>query len=372
MRVYYFPLESYQERYTSQLTKWTTDRFDQMGIDVFTVGGKYLRQDDQIANTGPLDNQARPYFALTQVANFIEIAGDITNDDVIYIDDMFTPGYEAIPYFLQQRKLKPRIFARNHAQSMDIYDFTFPMRKWMKHYELMVDHTVDGIICGSTVHLELMRVSGFEAPVHVFGLPFDKADVRRLAGTLVPHDKRDNRIVFSSRFDWEKQPNFFMDLAEAAKLDPVLKDFSFEILTGKKVLSSNHVAPILRAEKLSKDGILTIRPNLTKAEYYSILKHSKLQFNCALQDFISYTMLEASALSVPSLVPCFRGFPEAMIGMDDYMYTPWSHKDALKKMATLVQRSIHINVGLPSDFNDQCLSKIGHLIKAVYNGIQSR
>ena len=54
-----------------------------------------------------------------------------------------------------------------------------------------------------------------EAPSFVTGLPFDKNEARScVEQDIKPLNKRNRRVVFSSRWDKEKQPWFYMDLIE--------------------------------------------------------------------------------------------------------------------------------------------------------------
>ena len=66
------------------------------------------------------------------------------------------------------------IYAMLHAQSVDEYDFTYPMRTWMRGFELGLDKRMTGIFVGSSIHKEQLREAGFESPIHVVSLPIHK------------------------------------------------------------------------------------------------------------------------------------------------------------------------------------------------------
>jgi hypothetical protein len=53
-----------------------------------------------------------------------------------------------------------------------------------------------------------------------------------------------------------------------------------------------------------------LKKNLTKQEYYYELKEAKIQFNCSLQDYVSWTALEADAFMCSLVYPNFRSFKE--------------------------------------------------------------
>jgi hypothetical protein len=69
--------------------------------------------------------------------------GEVTNEDVIYFEDMFQPGIESLPYILDQvdpESQRPRIFVRCLAQAIDPDDLFMygawrsgcqRMKKWL-------------------------------------------------------------------------------------------------------------------------------------------------------------------------------------------------------------------------------------------------
>lgn len=336
--IYYLPLEPYRERYTLQLAGWTTNAMQQQGIPFKVIEGVAL--DREVIRTGVvLDAHGRSHYALTQTAALVAAlaSGEITGDDVIYIDDMFHPGWEALPYILSQQQQRPRIYTRCYAQSVDPHDFTFSMRQWMRCYEMMVDRTCSGIFLASSCQVDMLRAAMFDAPLHVAGLPFDGDEVRQRAGESPLLHKRRKRVVFASRWDAEKQPHFWMDLVEHVRRNKLMEDYTFEVCTGATALRSNLPGAVDRAYAMERAGMLVIHEDLDKAAYYAILKDSRVQFNCALQDFVSYTLLEASALGTPSLLPAYLSMPEAVFNNDVQLYCPWSIEDAVRKLLALTK-----------------------------------
>src|SRR5688500_6271112 len=102
MTVYYLPIEPYPDRYTWQLRDWTETRFQKHGVPYITVLGKALHST--IKTGSVLDAHGRSHYALTQTAELVRLmdANGIGGNDVIYLQDMFHPGYEAIPYITAQ------------------------------------------------------------------------------------------------------------------------------------------------------------------------------------------------------------------------------------------------------------------------------
>lgn len=343
-RIWYFPLESYSERYTAQLGRWTIGAFEKNGFEVLPIYGEQSPAGCSIPGAGPLDPVSRNCFALSQVGEFVRRASEVENFDILYFEDMFTPGFEAVPYLLQQLKKTVLVYGRNHAQSVDMYDFTFPMRHWMRFYEKMFCGYAYRLFVASEVHRELCLIAEYQCDVNTVGLPFDMVDVIATAPVPKPLHERSKRIVFSSRLDDEKQPWLFSELARLAQSHPKLAEYEFAFLTGKKMDSDIHLG-------------LKLYSGLSKLEYYSLLADSRVHVNTALQDFISYTMLEASALGTPSIVPCFRGFPEAMFGARDQMYVPFNMRDCLEKVAAAedIDRE---QIEQPARYNHETLLRI--------------
>jgi len=384
MTIYYLPLEPYQERYTLQLKDWTLRAFTRNSIlpeDVKTIEPFGFGDNAIIENTGPLDYWRRTRWSLLQVEQTLALMSktETSSDDAIYFQDMFHPGIEALAYIFSQKPVsaRPKIFVQNCAQSVDIYDFTYPMMHWMRPYELMVDNLVSGVFVASEIHAELMRVSGFRAPIYITGLPFDKEEViERLTNygqKVIPWHEKKNQVVFSSRFDKEKQPHFFLDLVVEAKSQTAFADTKFILLQGG-IFNSTEPYAVERAREMESRGLLEIHERLSKEDYYKILNESKVQINTALQDFVSNTLNEASAFCVKSLLPCFRSFPEAINSNPKYLYTPWNKSDFLSKLNSLLTTAYDNDILFPANFNHKTLDKVVSLMlsnspKGNYNGI---
>jgi len=339
MRVFYLPLEAYQERYTESLAGWTIGRFSaNPKMDVTVVEGNLLPGGGEIKTGAVLDAHGRSYWSATQIAALVATLrrDGASSEDVIYMDDMFTPGYEAIPYILSQTpaSCRPKLFARNHAQSVDPDDFTFRMRAWMRPYEEMLYASADGVICASSAHAEAMKIAMLDqhrASIHVLGLPYDHNAVRSLyPAPVLPLDERPLQVIYCSRFDAEKQPHLFMDIVEAS--DPQIK---FVMCTGGLEVRSSATA-LERLSQLERSGRVHVLRGCTKSGYYEQLANSRVQLNTARQDYISYTAIEASSFGTPTLAPAFRAFPQTLRNNLRHLFVPWSLEDAVAKLDALV------------------------------------
>ena len=372
-KLYYMGLESYEARYTLQLTEWNRRVFERRGLDVVYVPGKTIDDTKAISVGQVLDAHGRSYFAMSQMMNLVQLMrnGEVTSEDVIYFEDMFHPGIESLPYIINQvsEKDQPTIYVRCLAQAIDPDDFVHVwgnMAEWMSTYERMVNQ-IPGVrvLATNEEMVAHMKIAGYTAPIYnISGLAFGKDEVLERVGDLKPFNERARRVVFGARFDQEKQPNFFMDLVE--RYSEVYPDTEFAICQGGP-LRSNNPKYIERARQLQAEGKLEIYENLKKNEYYAILNDSRVMFNCALQDWVSNTVSEADACGANVLYPAYCSFPETFAHDPDRLYVPWSIDDAENKLTNLLNTPHH-NMGLISDWNNGTIDRIVDIIEG--NGEQ--
>ena len=364
-KLFYMGLESYQSRYTLQLTEWNKRVFDRRGLDVVYVPGETLDDTNAISVGQVLDAHGRSYFSMSQMMNLVRMMrnGEVTNEDVIYFEDMFTVGIESLPYILDQvpPSQRPRIYVRCLAQSIDPDDFVhvWGMAKWMGLYEQMVNEFVTGVLATNEEMVAHMRIAGWSAPIYnISGLAFGKEEVlERIGGkaNIKPFDQRPRRVGFAARFDQEKQPGFFMDLIEMYG-ELTTEPCEFAIYSGGP-LRSNNPEYVTRARQMEKDGKLKIYENLKKNDYYALLNDTRVLFNCALQDWVSNTVSEADTLGCNVLYPAYRSFPETFANDSNRLYVPWSIDDAYHKMQNNLHAPHH-NMGLISDWNNGTVDRI--------------
>ena len=361
-KLFYMGLESYEARYTLQLTDWNRRVFDRRGLDVVYVPGNTIDDTKSISVGQVLDAHGRSYFGMSQIMNLVQMMrnGECGGEDVVYFEDMFQPGIESLPYIMDQipEEQRPKVYVRCLAQAIDPDDFVhvWGMAKWMGLYEKMVCEFAT-VLATNEEMVAHMKIAGWEAPIYnVSGLAFGKKEVQERVGEAIkPFHERANRIVFTARFDQEKQPNFFMDLVERySEFYPGKQTFA--ILQGGP-LRSNNPDYVTRARELEARGILEIHENLKKDEYYKIVNDSRVLFNCALQDWVSNTVSEADSLGCNVLFPAYRSFPETFANDPDRLYIPWSIDDAENKLTNLL-REPHHNMGLISDWTDGTIDRI--------------
>jgi hypothetical protein len=365
-------LEPYKARYTLQLTEWNERVFKRRGIDYVVVPGETLSTDQQIVTGQVLDAHGRSYFGMSQLMTLVKWMkeGIVTSEDVIYFEDMFQPGFESLPYILNQvpQSHRPKIFVRCLAQSIDPDDFVhvWGMSKWMGLYEQMVCEAVSqsgGAILASNEEMVMnMKIAGWEVPIYnISGLAFGKQEVIERVGTIKPFNERKHRVVFSARWDQEKQPDFYMDLIDAWHKRHPGSGVEFAICSGAK-LKSNNDSYMQRTRNMQAAGTLTLHEDLNKNDYYNIVNDSRVVFNCALQDWVSNTVSEADALGCNVLYPAYRSFPETFANDYTRLYVPWSIDDALDKLEKLLKKPSD-NMGKISDWTDLTIDRICDIIE---------
>ena len=334
-KLFYMGLEPYEGRYTLQLQDWSEAAFKQRGVDYVIVPGTTIDNTKSISVGQVLDAHGRSYFGMSQLMNLVQMMrnGECTGEDVVFFEDMFQPGIESLPYIMCQipEEQRPTIYLRCLAQAVDPDDFVhvWGMSRWMSLYEQMCNEIPNVHILATNEEMVAhMRIANWTAPIYnMSGLSFGKAEVQgRINNNIKPFAERAERVVFAARFDQEKQPDFYMDVATLVR--QVRPNCEFAVLSGGP-LRSNNPKYLERAERLQNTGDLVVYKDLQKNDYYNILNDSRVLFNCALQDWVSNTVSEADALGCNVVYPAYRSFPETFANDHTRLYTPWSIDSAV-------------------------------------------
>lgn len=330
MHLTYIPLEPYKARYTEQLSVadgWAERAFKQKFQKVTAVRPR-LKQNESTATIKAgkvLDTRQRPIWALEQMKILMHQPG--TTFGKVYFDDIFTPGIEALPY----SRATFKAYAFCWAQTFDIYDFTHGDASWMRPYELMAWSIMRRVYVACPMLKELITAA---APAmgeitEAVGLPFDSQAVAMQRDATYNSPRYD--LVYSSRMDREKNPMLFLELVEKTGLKAA-------ICTGHAALRGDDHKALEFAESLRSRNKLDVHVNLTKGQYYDVLANTHVQFNSAVQDWVSFTLLEALTYGCVPLYPNFRAFPETLNYEEDNLYTPFSLSAAEHKLKRLLDR----------------------------------
>jgi glycosyltransferase involved in cell wall biosynthesis len=358
MTLYYVPLESYIERYTMQwsapITGWLERNWIKANVNYKRIDGEEsLRKEKPIKAGCVLDAVKRSKFCFSQISRLLTLAeaGELHDDDVIYFDDFWTPGMEALPYAFTLLGVKPKMFAFLHAQSVDEYDFTTKMLPWIRRYESGNGIILDGIFvcCPLLKHLVVDGGIASKEKVFVTGHPFNSEEVMERMSMAydtfsrhhrigVDNSKRSNHVIWSSRWDKEKNPEFFLKVA--GRVIHKMPETKFIICTSSPSLRSNdqRLLEVLKfAQSIYPENAI-VKEGLSKEAYYAELIESKVQFNSAYQDFVAISLLEASVAGCYPIYPNYRSFPETFLYTRDYTYDVWNIDKAANKVLEILGR----------------------------------
>lgn len=297
MTLIYLPLEKYDERYTRQLDSWIITELEKHEIDYMPVYGEQLTTT--IEEGQVLDGCGRPYYALTQMSKVMKMMhnGEIKSEDKIFSMDVWTHGLEALPYAATVQKKNIDMYHFNCAGSFEFNDFInlTGMTPWAHYQEKAWFAACKKVFFAA----DTLRQMAYQADMFddrndkavLTGLAFNSTDVYNTIPEESHRDlsEKEPIVVFPHRWDDEKRPWRFLNVA--CKVKREYPDARFVITTGRKQLTGT--APVGEALKLQKEGIVEIKTNLPKMEYYKLLAKSKVIFSSALQDTVGNCMLEA-------------------------------------------------------------------------------
>lgn len=338
---WYIPLPRYAERYTEYLS--CVDGMFETALKEYKIPFRAIRPSNDIhrIKTGVvLDPEVMCRWGFAQTYTMVKNITDglVVEGDIIFFEDFWHPGMEMIPYTLSLMGLykKVKLVAYNHAQSVDKNDFTFKkMMPWIRGFETAWVDALDYVFCGTQQLADLMLDWGWgmgRADKYVaVGMMFDSAYLQRVYNPMQGFTSdavRQKIVVYSSRVDEEKDPQFLIEvIKETYKLDP---EIMFAICTSAEELRGhkesvdwlNYAANTVHWECKASVDVLT---DLSKKEYYEALCGSAVQFNCAKQDFIAYTLLEATTFGcVPYYPDNNDSFVDALGNSIELLY----HKEA--------------------------------------------
>ena len=338
MTLFYLPLEPYQERYTWFMSckhGWTETWFKEFGISFVRVEG--MGGEGMISVGSVLDAFGRCSYSMSQVKQVIDLIqmGEVQDGDVIYVEDFWHPGIESLFYIRELTGIHFKVGCFVHAQSIDDTDFTHSMRDWMRPIEIGMSRGYDYVFTCSHILRRLAIEAGYNAE-HVFkvGLPYNSQRLlQQLTDLGFKCRQKEQFVLFSSRFDSEKNPHFFLRLVERCK------DIQFKLVKPRK-----HITNDLEVQKHLEDVLescsnLELVDTSDKLAYYDLLARAKVQFNCAKQDWVSWTLLEAITFGCNPLYPNWKDFPYELRGFEGgHIYENENIEEADRKLRVLLEK----------------------------------
>jgi hypothetical protein len=319
--LFYLPLEPYIERssyFMSAPNGWFEQHAAAMGYS--TSAGNFVRVDASdecksshsgtIKSGVVLDAPHRAAWAASQVSSLCLMVakGEVKDGDMVFFEDFWHPGMEGFFYACRIAGIKPVTGAFCFAQTLDEFDFITPLKDFVAPVEDGFAAGLDYIFFASEVirGRALARHWGVDK-CHAVGLPFNSTLLKEQlsnttqAITEVPWGcEKNGRVIFTSRFDESKNPHFFLDVVAA------MPDISFDLTCPRGVPTLD---PILMGRISSLNNLHLLDTSRSKADYYSALAHASVQFNCARQDWVAWTLIEACMAGCVPVYPRHRDFP---------------------------------------------------------------
>ena len=341
--LYYFPLEQYPERYTALMSckdGWAEDHFKEAGVKFVRVEGKQISATIRAGSV--LDAAGRCSYSMSQLTNFIEnYLPKVKNGDVVYLEDFWHLGAESLFYIRALTGVKFKIGCFCHAQSVDETDFTYSMRDWMRPIEKGFARQYDYIFTCSKILREKLISAGVAkdggSNIHTVGLPFNSyklmCQLRKMGMRKLP--EKEPFVLFSSRFDDEKDPMFFLDLVERCP------DIQFRLVspyTTRPVSRNPEVMERLTRLIRRPNSNLALIPTHDKLAYYTALAKAWVQFNCAHQDWVSWTLVEATLFNCHPLYPRWKDFPLELRNRKANLYVKRDLADCERKLRVLMKK----------------------------------
>lgn len=331
-KIWWIPIESLEERYSKQWNIWFPEEFNKNGYEYETIYPDTLT--DKITNGSFLDVCGTNYFKAKQLSIICEklYSGQISDEDIILVADMWFPGLEMLQYIRQGMGLKFKIMGMLHAGTYDHFDFLSKrgMGKWGKDLENSWFSFIDKIFVATKFHKRLICEKRKADPKKVIVTGFPIYDLYFNKDIV-----KENLVVFPHRLDSEKNPKLFDKLAEDLKF------------TGWKFIKSKEVCK-------------------TKSEYYDLLNRSKIAVSFADQETWGIAMQEALFANCYPVVPDKLSYSEMY--MNQFKFN--NYMEAVDIVRSLISNANgdRSDFAFYRDLNKKLLVQQGH--QAISNMIK--
>jgi hypothetical protein len=275
---------------------------------------------------------------MSQIMQMVQYINDgkVKDKDVIYVEDFWHPGIESLFYIRQLKGMKFKIGTFIHAQSVDDTDFAWKMKDWMRPIETGYGRQYDFIFTCSHILKQLCIVGGIAREDNIFhvGLPYNSERLlEQIKAEGWTKQKKDKSVIFASRFNDEKDPMFFLDLVQSCP------DVQFKLVNPRKdrpITSNQEVLDRLNLIVNTPGTNLKIVDTFDKITYYTELSKASVLFNCAHQDWVSWTLLEAITFKCNPLYPIWKDFEYELKGNPKYLYEKRNLEECKEKLYNLL------------------------------------
>jgi len=314
--IYYIPIEPLDERYTEQWYRWFPQEFERQNKDYITIDGQPLLTDEIKTGTF-LDVNSSAHYKSTQLQEIAKLfyTNKIVENDVFFVADIEFYGIEMIKYLSVLNKIPIKLYGFCHAASYTNEDFFQQTESFAKYYETGWFNTFDKIFVGSEYHKQQIlnnRVINNAGNIVVTGNPYDIKEVK----DSIHHQTKENMIICTNRPDYEKRPNLTLDVFVSLKQK--YPDWEFIVTTGRKQWGAGWIRD--KALFLQEQGIITIRENLSKQEYFELLAKSKIMTGNSIEENFGYCILESLIFNTIPVLPNDYSHVELMDNDTKYLF----------------------------------------------------
>jgi glycosyltransferase involved in cell wall biosynthesis len=327
--LFYCPFEVRKDRYTYQLsapdTGWNERAWKRHSIPYRRIGGYQVGTMESEGTIFDLPRRSR--WCLQQSMNLMRCynEGVLTGDDIIYFDDALHPGIEAIALAIPKKK-RPAMYAWMHGTAVDFGDMLYPENQMWRGYERMVLEMLSATFVACPALKNMLDSSYQVGNVRATGHVWDTEEVMERMGPINEH--RDNMVVYASRWDKCKNPDFFLKVAREARRCNV--PVKFVVCSSADAIRSDTDQLLKELEQAVAEGIVEVQTGLTKEMYYATLKQAKIIFGCSSMDWTSYVLLEGVAAGAYPVFPDNHCFRDALRGNQFRLYKPGDVKAAVE------------------------------------------
>lgn len=309
-KLFYVPIEPYEERYSAQWIRWFEAKFKYWNIDYEIIYGKSLSAS---VSVGAVFNPVSiSHYRATQLAKIHKLiaTGKIKDGDVIFFDDGQFPGVEQIAHYLPQIGLNVRLYSFFHAGTWIETDYVnrFGLARWMKWEERAWFEIFDKIFVATKHHYDEITktLPEYKDKIVITGEPFCSQEIEQ-SGTQKVFSKRTIELVYPFRCDPEKGVDTWLKIVH----------------TIRKKLNR----PVTYCH--------TYLTTTNKQEYYNTLGNSKIILSTATEETFGIATAEAVIMGCIPILPKRCAYPD--IYPEEFLYT--SIDEAVEKCIKIINLS---------------------------------
>lgn len=342
-KLFYVPIEPLEERYTEQWYRQFPIEFKKAGYDVQVIDGEVLTNFVDVGAFLPMNSTV--HYKNSQMMKVAKLFQDklVSNGDIFFIADTEFWGLESIRLMADMNKINVRVYSFLHAASYtkeDAFEIAAP---YQKYTELGWILSCDKVFVGSEYHRRAFLdrraypyarsddIRKIERKLVVTGNPLFKDDYPEYARFW----EKENQIIISNRFDWEKRPNISLQFAYILKKKH--PDIKIIVTTSRPKFKSNKQWLVDLARSMEQDGIIEIHEGLSKAEYHRMLSESKVMLSNSIEENFGYCVAEALVYNTYPMLKNELSHPELVENDSRLLFN--DEDEIVEKIEDLLYRS---------------------------------